>query len=386
MLELSYDREPVYLADAEPHLPEPFRAAADLRARVILHVLFADALVLGDSQSLNNPFLRRLLTTETIQPHDLAALLQNGHLRIARRSSAPSFLAIRDDHAKREVDNVPSPEYAEWLDEVTSGHLIRYDGTAVATRFKTGLCRLLEQKASVSEGLQQIVLRQARDWVQEQKILFYKGVRDWRDAYPDRTTAALLALRIVEESASEAYRSALPSTLNAAVADRGSVLGLGLQDRTRVAELRLPATLLSVSALSEVPIEIVQETLLLQSRRVALRELARIRHEHNAGPDLLDAVTDFAEAFHQLASRSASLTARSAMHWHDAKLRVALTRSNRDGGQGAAFEVVSAQETAVPGFFELFSQSLAISTDTVPAPKEDPAADAISRAIVFAGV
>ena len=57
MLELSYDREPVYLADAEPHLPEPFRAAADLRARVILHVLFADALVLGDSQSLNNPFL-----------------------------------------------------------------------------------------------------------------------------------------------------------------------------------------------------------------------------------------------------------------------------------------------------------------------------------------
>ena len=164
--------------------------------------------------------------------------------------------------------------------------------------------------------------RRARDWVQEQEILFYKGVRDWRDAYPDRTTAALLALRIVEESASEAYRSALPSTLNAAVADRRSVLGLRLQDCTRVAELRLPATLLSVSALSEVPIEIVQETLLLQSRRVALRELARIRPD-NAGPDLLDAVTDFAEAFHQLASGSASPTARSAMHWHDAKLRVA---------------------------------------------------------------
>jgi hypothetical protein len=45
--DLSHDREPVYLADAEPHLPEPFRAAADLRARVVLHALFADSLILG---------------------------------------------------------------------------------------------------------------------------------------------------------------------------------------------------------------------------------------------------------------------------------------------------------------------------------------------------
>lgn len=386
MRELSYDREPVYLADAEPHLPEPFRAAADLRARVILHVLFADALVLGDSQSLNNPYLRQLLTTEAGQPRDLAALVKDGHLRVARRSNVPSFLTIRNDHAEREVDNVPSPEYAEWLDEITGDHLIRYDGAEVTARFKSGLCGLLEKRASRSDGLQRTVLRQAYDWVQEQDVLFYKGIRDWQDAYPDRTTAALLALRMIEESASEAYRSALPNTLSAAVADRRSVLRLGLQDRTGFDELRLPASLLSVSALSEVPIEVIQETLLLQSRRVALRELARIRHEGSAGSGLLGAVTDFAETFHELASRSATRTGRSAMQWHDAKLRVALTVSERDGAHGAAFEVISAEEASVPGFFELFSQSLPIATDGATQPKEDPAADAISRAIALAGV
>jgi hypothetical protein len=222
--------------------------------------------------------------------------------------------------------------------------------------------------------------------VQEQGYLFYKGIRDWKDAYPERTTAALLALRKVEESASRAYREALPSTLNAAVADRKSMLRLGPQARAGLAELRLPATLLSVSALSEVPIEVVQETLLLQSRQVALRELARIRHEDSAGQGLLEAVTDFAETFHELASRSASLAARSAVEWHDAKLRVALTMSERDGGHGAAFEVISAEEAPVPGFFELFSQSLPIATDDMAQPKEDIGADAISRAVALAGV
>jgi histone H3/H4 len=385
MPELSHDRESVYLADAEPHLPEPFRAAADLRARVILHVLFADALVLGDSQSLNNPYLRQLLTTEAGRPHDLAALIKDGHLRIARRSNVPSFLTIRNDHAEREVDNVPSPGYAAWLDDITGDHLIRYDGAEVAARFKSGFCDLLETQASGTDGLQRAVLRQAHDWVQEQDHLLYKGIRDWKNAYPDRTTAALLALRKVEENASRAYREALPSTLNTAVADRRSMLRVGRQARAGLAELQLPAALLSVSALSEVPIEVIQETLLLPSRRVALRELARIRHEDSAGQGLQEAVTHFAETFHELALQSASPAARSAVEWHDAKLRVALTMSERDGGHGAAFEVISGEGAPVPGFFELFSQSLPIATDDVIQPKEDLGADAVSRAVALVG-
>ncbi len=386
MPEFSYDREPVYLADAEPHLPEPFRAAADLRARVVLHVLFADSLVLGDSQSLNNPYLRHLLTTDAIRPRDLAALLRDGYLRVARRSSVPSFLDIRNNHAERGVDHVPSPEYAEWLDEITNDHLVRYDGTEVTARFKSGLCTLLEREAEGCDGLQHAVLRQARDWVQAQDNLLYKGVRDWQNAYPDRSTAVLLALRIVEECTSSAYRSALPSALNAAVADRRSVLGVGLHDRTGIAELRLPATLLSVSALSEVPVEVIQETLLLQSRQTALRELARIRHERTSGSGLLEAVTDFTETFHELAVQHASPTAQAALRWHDAKLRMTLTMSDKDGGYGASFDVISPQDVLLPGFFELFSQSLPIATDEAARPKDDLDADAISRAITLTPV
>jgi hypothetical protein len=384
--DLSHDREPVYLADAEPHLPEPFRAAADLRARVVLHALFADSLILGDSQTLNNPYLRQLLTTEAVQSRDLAALMEAGHLRLARRSSVPSFLAIRDDHAERGVDNVPSRAYAEWLDEITADHLVTYEIAEVTARFKSGLCARLEEKAAGSDQVQQAVLLQARDWVTEQDNLLYKGIRDWQDAYPDRRPAALLALRAVEESTSLAYRSALPITLNAAVADRRSVLGIGPHDSTGLAELQLPATLLSVSALSEVPIEVIQETLALQPRRLALQGLARLRHERGAEPALLDAVTDFAETFHELASRHASRTARSAVRWHDAKLRVTLSLSERDGGHGAAFEVSSPAGTPLPGFFELFSQSLPLATDDVVQPKADLDADAISRAIVLAQV
>lgn len=385
--DLSHDREPVYLADAEPHLPEPFRASADLRARVVLHALFADSLILGDSQTLNNPYLRQLLTTEAVQSRDLAALMEAGHLRLARRSSVPSFLAIRDDHAERGVDNVPSRAYAEWLDEITADHLISYDIAEVTARFKSGLCARLKEKAARSDEVQQTVLLQARDWVMGQDILLYKGVRDWQDAYPDRRPAALLALRAVEESTSLAYRSALPITLNAAVADRRSVLGIGLHDdSTSLVELQLPAILLSVSALSEVPIEVIQETMALQPRRLALQELARLRHERRAGPGLLDAVADFAETFHEIASRHASRTARSAMRWHDAKLRVTLSLSERDGGQGAAFEVISPAGTPSPGFFELFSQPLPIATDDVDQPKADLDADAISRAIALAPV
>ncbi len=378
---LSYNEEPVYLADAEPHLPEPFRAAADLRARVILHVLFADTLVLGDSQSLNNPYLRELLTTESGRPYDLAALINDGFLRIARRNNFASFLAIRNNHAERNVKNVPSPQYAEWLDEITSDHLIHYDGNEVADRFKSGVCDLLEKEAVRSDGLQKTVLRQAQEWVRTQDPLNYNDVRNWQAAYRDRSTAALLALRIVEESTSLAYRSALPSTLHAAVADRRSVLRLELRNRTDLAELRLPPTLLSVSTLSKIPIEVIQETLLLPSRQVALRELVRIRHGDVATPNMLEAVTDFAETFHQLALQNASPTARAALQWHDTKLRFALTMSERDGGYGAAFGAISTEAVPAPGFFELFSQPLSITADDVPETKGDLDVDAISRGI-----
>ena len=381
MPEPPYDGESVYLADAEPHLPEPFRAAADLRARVILHVLFADKLVLGDSQSLNNPYFRELLTTESGRPYDLAVLIHDGFLRIARRNNYSSFLAIRNQHKGENVKNVPSPQYAEWLDEITQDHLIQYDGNKVAARFKSGVLELLAKELARSDGLQKTVLREAQKWAKEQDPLKYNDVRNWQAKYPDRTTAALLALRIVEERTSLSYRSALPITLHAAVADRRSVLGLELRNRTDLAELRLPPTLLSVSALSEVPIEVIQETLLLPSRQVALRELARIRHGDIATPSLLEAVTDFAETFHELATHNAGPAGRAALQWHDTKLRFALTMSERDGGHGADFRVMSTDTGPAPGFFELFSQPLPIATDEVPESKGDLDADAISRGI-----
>ncbi len=47
--------ERVYLSDVEIHRQSPIASAADLRARVLFHVLLTDTLLVGDSQSLNTP-------------------------------------------------------------------------------------------------------------------------------------------------------------------------------------------------------------------------------------------------------------------------------------------------------------------------------------------
>src|SRR4051794_37213225 len=121
MTELS-QTDRVYLADADPHSLAGPTAAGDLRARIAFHSFLADHLVVGDSQSLNSPLLRLLLvaddTAANMRACALAALLRSGFLRVARRDSVDSFRPIRDGHAARDVEHVPTVAYSEWLDGV----------------------------------------------------------------------------------------------------------------------------------------------------------------------------------------------------------------------------------------------------------------------------
>ncbi|MFI0406133.1 hypothetical protein [Actinomadura sp. 3N508] len=377
------EQVPVYLADAEPHLPEPFRAAADLRARVVLHMLFGETLVLGDSQSLNNPYLRELFMVGPERPHDLAVLLQKGYLRLARRASAPSFRAVRDEQAVRGVENVPSPEYAEWLDEVTAGHLVVYDGAEVASRFRSGLRSQLAGAVTRATGRYREVLEDARVWVEGQEQLFYKAIRDWKDEYPDRSGDALTALGVLESCTSLAYRSALPAALGSAMADRSSVLRVSAQGRGSRGEVRLPPTILRAGALSRVHADVLVAALASPARGAALAAMARIRDGEHVGGELLDGLAEFVETFHRSALESfggADAKALNVLRWHEAQLRCRHI-VGEDGSEAAALDVVSAEGEPVPGFCELFSQASPIATDQPPVPRDD-IEDAMSRAIV----
>ena len=127
--------ERVYLSDVEPHAAAPIDRAADLRTRVLLHVLFADTLLIGDSQSLNNRYFRALVSRKEAEVvenaasgavlPDLAPLLLEGRIRVARRAGY-TLRRIRDEHETKNVDNVPSPDYADQLDAMTAAHAVPY--------------------------------------------------------------------------------------------------------------------------------------------------------------------------------------------------------------------------------------------------------------------
>src|SRR4051794_21388854 len=108
----------VYLADAEPHDPQAPRTGTELRARLMLHLIFAERLVIGDSQALNSKPLRELLrgaSGSDAPGSDILSLLSVGELVIARRSHS-TLEELREEHAGRNVFNTPSREYAALLD------------------------------------------------------------------------------------------------------------------------------------------------------------------------------------------------------------------------------------------------------------------------------
>lgn len=369
-------QDKVFLSDANPHYRPKADTPLDLRARILLHALLADQLVIGDSQSLTNPMLRRLVTAtsgnkQLHRPHDLAALLQNGVLRIARRDSVPSFVAIRDDQYDRGVDDVPPREYAEWLDEVTKPHLINYTAKEVERSFKERVLKLLGADLDVPSGTDyDQVLTKAIDWIREQDVLYYKALREWSTEYPIRSSGALEGLEAIEGAASIAYETALPDALKLDVAAPRNSFGriYPADEYPVLAEAELSPVLLLPFVLGRLPIEVVIDALASSDRKKAVAQLDLLRRgEQFDQQALLGAISRFSEQLHDLAIRSLSTRdpeAIAALQAREAYMRLRLDVDPDQEIHRATMKVVSLeQDRQVDNMFKLLTAPIPIVDD-----------------------
>ncbi|MEV7354264.1 hypothetical protein [Kitasatospora sp. NPDC091276] len=352
--------ERIYLSDVEPHAAAPIDRASDLRSRVLLHVLFADTLLIGDSQGLNNRYFRALVDVEearkvrwspgTAALSDFGALLEAGRLRVALRAGG-TLHRISDGHRAEGVENAPDVTYVERLTGVSSAHTVPYDGSAVAAAFKSGVLTRIEAAERDFAGSAREALEAARAWVSEQDPLLYKQLRDWlagyRSARPGGSAELVLVLQSVDDWAGESYRRALPQALGVGMA--GPRDGEGtipvFRSRRLVEYAGFPAVMLDNLLLSQLPVEVVFEAIEQPSRVALVAELGRLRR--GIQPDtavLRSAVDEFSswtlEAFERTFRRVGGLA------WEHLRGEVRLMRFGLDedpvaGRLGAGLEVVS---------------------------------------------
>jgi hypothetical protein len=119
-----------------------------LRSYLILQAMFFDRLMVGDSQLINNEYLRSLLwPSEAIANpglSDLALLLKHGVLVPAIRSSAGSLHAVWHDLAAR-LPEVPEEQYVHFLEEHLGQHgQVAYETDKVSTLFRDQVLATLD--------------------------------------------------------------------------------------------------------------------------------------------------------------------------------------------------------------------------------------------------
>ncbi|MFD3555729.1 hypothetical protein ACFWWA_27065 [Streptomyces goshikiensis] len=350
--------ERIYLSDVEPHAAAPIDRASDLRSRVLLHVLFADTLLIGDSQSLNNKYFRALVSAEESRHvqwsagssalPDLAQLLESGRLRVALREGK-TLHGIRDDHRGRNVENVPEPAYVAQLTAMSAAHSVPYNGTAVAAGFKAGVLARIDAVSRDVTGGTRTVLDDARSWVEDQQPFDYKALKDWLGRYRAKNRGGsadlILALQSVDEWAGESYRRALPSVLDIGMAGPRDGSGAIPADRSRriMEEAGLPAAMLDNLLLSQLPLEVLLEAVEEPSRNTLVQELGRLRR--GVQPDvavLREAVGEFSSWMLEAFDRTFRATGGRA--WEHLQSQTRLMRFGLDEDQvtgrlGAGLEV-----------------------------------------------
>ncbi|MER7754194.1 hypothetical protein [Kitasatospora sp. NPDC097643] len=281
-----HDHGRVLLSETEHHghrIDDP----GDLRARIVQHALFAGHLVVTDSQVLNNAALRPLLGErhESDDPSylaDLAALVGADLLFVARRDSAGSLREVRDGHASRDVQGVPSEEYADTIDEISEGHHVLYSGSKVSDRFKERTVEHLKALIEPPEDDFARTLRAAVGWIDEQDPFYYNSLRQWSAHYASHNEAASdLALESVEKTTNWAYRTAVPSALDVPIA-WGAVhtpTTVAVRGDVHRDDELMPSWELNPRILRRLPAEIVCESTQLASRGVVVEQFARV-HAH----------------------------------------------------------------------------------------------------------
>ncbi|MFE4700299.1 hypothetical protein ACFRIC_24845 [Streptomyces sp. NPDC056738] len=265
------------------------------------NALFAERLVVTDSQVLLNVALRSLLDGRTPSTRewraDLAELISSGMLVVVRRDAAGSFREIRDDHEARGVGDVPTEEYAELMDEITEGHITPYSVDKVSERFKRRTADRLTELIGPPDDSYARTLRAAVEWIHGQDPLYYNSLRRWieerRTAHRESSEVALAA---VERSANWAYRTSLPAELEIPVAwgAQRTPSTVALQGDAPRGDLTLPGYVLNPYVLARLPAGVVNEAVGLESRKVVVDQFAKA---HSGRPVDTDALRDGVEDF-----------------------------------------------------------------------------------------
>ncbi|MFJ7967046.1 hypothetical protein [Streptomyces sp. NPDC096324] len=291
----------VFLSETEHHgstVTDP----KGLRARIVQNALFAERLVITDSQVLHNVALRSLLDGQTPSTPewraDLAELISSGMLVIVRRDSAGSFREIRDEHEARHVVDVPTEEYAELMDEITEGHIAPYSVDKVSEGFKRRTADRLTELIGPPDDSYSRTLRAAVEWIHGQDPLYYNSLRGWIEERrrATRGETSEVALEAVERSANWSFRTSLPSVLEMPVA-WGTVRTpstVALQGDAPQGELALPGYALNPFVLARLPAGVVNEAVGLESRKVVVDQFAKA---HSGRPVDTDALRDGVEDF-----------------------------------------------------------------------------------------
>ncbi|MGV9559434.1 hypothetical protein [Streptomyces sp. NPDC003522] len=344
--------EKVYLSDVEIHRQSPIASAQDLRARVLFHVLLSDTLLVGDSQSLNTPLFRALVSPDEADGQavrsDLAPLLDSGRIRVACRDGQ-TLAAVRDAQGLRQVEHVPSASYAELMDRMTHARAVPYSLDAVSAAFTSGVIRLLEEQARNAAGETRRTVEAALEFVRGQEPLYFKALRDWEESFrtgSSGSTEVVLALAAVDRAAGESYRQALPHVLGAGTAAPRSVEPPAAATRTVLERVTLPAGVLDSFLLGRLPVEAFLEAVEQPSRGVLVHQLGLLRR--GGQPDLsqlVEAMDEFSawmqEAFVR-AFRDTDERARAVLGGNRNLMRFGISQDSLTGALGAGLDVPAA--------------------------------------------
>jgi hypothetical protein len=193
-----------------------------LRSYLILQAMFFDRLMVGDSQLINNEYLRSLLwPSEAIANpglSDLALLLKHGVLVPAIRSSAGSLHAVWHDLAAR-LPELPEEQYIHFLEE----HLgqqgqVAYETDKVSTLFRDQVLATLDP-ANDMFRVKDSVRRTVYDYVAEQDTLYYMRLRQWMDTQISTGRMTAYQRIQVDRAVAAAYRHNVPKSISGSLID-----------------------------------------------------------------------------------------------------------------------------------------------------------------------
>ena len=271
--------------------------ALALRSYLMMHAMFFDRLMVGDSQLINVAYLRSLLWPEesvTGQvPADLAVLLARGILLPAIRSSADSLNDVRADLASRGVSYAGSERYVRFIEENAEGAKpIVYKADRVSALFREQVLATLASTNTYFR-LKDSVRRLAYDYVASQDVLYHIRMRQWMESQESKGTLSAYHKGRLEDVLAACYMNNVPKSINGSLMDVPldprkfwTPIDIRLGRRSAIGKsapsdfLAYPMRPFSVSprTLGKLPVETLLAIREDPARRAALKRLEEFRH------------------------------------------------------------------------------------------------------------